>query len=257
MQAALAGTALLMGLAAGPHCVAMCGVASASVIRIVRTPSATAPAMASTAAHSTTALRSHGSVAGLDASPRTLPAAVTFHLGRLASYAAAGALAATTVQGLALASGQVAALRPLWMLLHVFILAWGLLLAASGRQPLWATRAGHRATALLRTPRGGLPGLLAAGALWVAMPCGLLYSALMLAALGNGPFEGAALMASFAGGSALSLLLAPWLWRRLRDGTGVLLSQARGNRLAGALLAAVALQAIGMDLWQHIEAWCR
>ena len=35
MQTALAGAALLMGLASGPHCVAMCGAASAAVIRIV------------------------------------------------------------------------------------------------------------------------------------------------------------------------------------------------------------------------------
>jgi len=35
MQLALAGAALLMGLAGGPHCVAMCGAASAAVIRIV------------------------------------------------------------------------------------------------------------------------------------------------------------------------------------------------------------------------------
>jgi sulfite exporter TauE/SafE len=99
-------------------------------------------------------------------------------------------------------------------------------------------------------------GVLATGALWVAMPCGLLYSALMLAALGNGVLEGAAVMALFAAGSAVSLLLAPWLWQRLRSGAG-LVSQRWGTRLAGALLAAVALQALWLDLAHQIEVWCR
>jgi uncharacterized protein len=228
MQMALLGTALLMGLAAGPHCVAMCGAASAGVIRGVRAPAAAV----------------------------AVPAGVVFQLGRLASYAVAGGLAAASFQGLALAGGQVPALRPLWVLLHGFVLAWGLLLVATGRQPIWAHRMGLGLATRLRTPRGGVAGLLAAGALWVVMPCGLLYSALMLAALANGMLEGAAAMALFAGGSALSLGLAPWLWQRLRSGGG-LLSQAWGNRLAGALLALVALQALGIDLWHQLLAWCR
>lgn len=237
MQAALAGTALLMGLAGGPHCVAMCGAACAGVIRIVRAPAG-------------------GGVAVLDAPERSLPAVALFHAGRVAGYAAAGAAAAASMQGLALASGQVAALRPAWVLLHVFVFAWGLLLAVSGRQPLWAGRIGRWAAARLQPMARSAPRVLAAGALWVAMPCGLLYSALMLAALGNGVLEGAAVMALFAAGSAVSLLLAPWLWRRLRAGAG-LMSQQWGTRLAGALLAAVALQALWMDLARQIEIWCR
>ncbi|MDM0014289.1 sulfite exporter TauE/SafE family protein [Variovorax sp. J22P168] len=234
---ALAGTALLMGLAGGPHCVAMCGAACAGVIRVVRAPPG-------------------GGVASLALPARTLPAEVLFHAGRVAGYAAAGAVAAATMQALALASEQVAALRPLWLLLHVVVLAWGLVLAATGRQPLWAGRLGRWATARLQ-PVARLPfGAAAAGALWVGMPCGLLYSALMLAALGNGVLGGAAVMALFAAGSALSLLLAPWLWHRLRAGGGML-SQAWGTRLAGVLLAAVALQAVGTDLARQIGIWCR
>jgi sulfite exporter TauE/SafE len=239
MQAALAGTALLMGLASGPHCVAMCGAACAGVIRIVRAPAAGA-----------------GDVAALPPAGPVLPAGTLFHAGRLAGYAAAGAVAAASAQALALAGEQVAVLRPLWLLLHAFIFAWGLLLAASGRQPPWAHRLGRWAAERLRPMTRSPFGVLAAGALWVAMPCGLLYSALMLAALGNGVLQGAALMALFAAGSALSLLLAPWLWRRLGSGAGVL-PQKWGNRLAGALLAGVALQALAMNLRQQIEIWCR
>jgi len=232
MQTAWAGAALLMGLAGGPHCVAMCGAASAAVIRIVPV-----------------AAGGHGGTA--------FAAPAAFHLGRIASYAAAGAIAAASVDSLAQASAQVAALRPLWMLLHVFVFAWGAMLAVAGRQPVWAQRVGRTLEARLRPLAGGTPlGLLAAGALWVAMPCGLLYSALLLASLGNGPLQGGLAMMSFAIGSCISLVLAPWLWQRLRwGGTGRL--QAWGARLAGVLLAAVALQALWSDLGHRIADWCR
>ena len=233
MQAALAGAALLMGLAGGPHCVAMCGAVSAAVIRIV-------PA---------------GRAGG---TPPLLAAPLgAFHLGRIASYAAAGAVAAASVDGLAQASTHVAALRPLWMLSHVLVFAWGLVLAASGRQPMWSQHAGRWLEARLRPMAGATPaGVFAAGALWVAMPCGLLYSALMLASLGSGALQGATTMALFALGSGLSLWLAPWLWQRMRwQGAGT--RQAWGVRLAGVLLAALACHALWSDISRQIDAWCR
>jgi sulfite exporter TauE/SafE len=236
MQTALAGTALLMGLVGGPHCVAMCGAACAGVIRIVRAPEG-------------------GGVATLASEARDGAASWVFHAGRVAGYAAAGAVAAAAVGSLAFASEQVAALRPLWVLLHVFVLTWALMLAALGRQPLWARRLGRSLAARLRPATGSLRGLLAVGALWVAMPCGLLYSALMLAGLANGPVQGAGVMALFAAGSGVSLVLAPWLWQRLGRGAGMV-RQEWGTRLAGGLLAAVALQAVWMDLSRQIRIWC-
>lgn len=231
MQLALAGAALLMGLAGGPHCVAMCGAASSAVIRIVPLPAAGQSAMSALAA----------------------PGA--FHLGRIASYAVAGAVAAASVDSLALASAQVAALRPLWVLLHAFVFAWGALLAVTGRQPLWARRIGRSLESRLRPHAGGTGlGVLAAGLLWVSLPCGLLYSALMLAGLGNGPLQGALLMALFALGSGLSLLIGPWVWLRLA-GNGA--RQDWGARLAGVLLAAVAVHALWSDLLHQIDVWCR
>lgn len=236
MQTGLATAALLMGLAGGPHCVAMCGAASAAVIRIVPVS---------------------GSASAVAAAGAAFSSQAAFHLGRIASYAAAGAIAAASVDSLAQASTQVAALRPLWMLLHVFVFAWGVILAVSGRQPQWARRIGRTLEARLRPLAGSSAlGVLATGALWVAMPCGLLYSALLLASLGNGPLQGGLAMMLFAIGSGLSLILAPWLWQRLRwSSAGA--PQAWGARLAGALLAAVALQALWLDIGHQIEAWCR
>ena len=65
MQTALAGTALLMGLVGGPHCVAMCGAACAGVIRIVRAPEG-------------------GGVATLSSGERDGSASWVFHAGRVA-----------------------------------------------------------------------------------------------------------------------------------------------------------------------------
>ena len=235
MQGALAVTALLMGLASGPHCVAMCAAASSGVIRIVRAPAGGGHCKAGT---------------------QDAPAVWIFHVGRIAGYAAAGAVAASAAQGLAGASAQVAALRPLWVLLHVFVLCWGLVLAVLGRQPLWARRAGRALSARLRPAAGSSPALFTTGVLWACMPCGLLYSALMLAGLANGPVSGAAVMALFAVGSGLSLMLAPWMLRRLGAGGGVL-REDWGSRLAGALLAVLAARALWLDLGHQIELWCR
>ncbi|MBB3176561.1 sulfite exporter TauE/SafE family protein [Variovorax sp. Sphag1AA] len=236
MQTALLGTALLMGLAGGPHCVAMCGAACAGVIRIVRVRESGAATMGG----------------GLHAQGATL----AFHAGRIVSYAAAGAVAAAAMRGIGLASEHVAALRPFWVLLHVAVLVWGLSLAVLGRQPVWAHRLGGTLQARLRPLTGSTVGVLATGALWVAMPCGLLYSALMLAGLADGPLQGAMVMAGFAAGSGLSLVAAPWLWQRLSHGAGAVRKEW-GSRLAGALLAAVAFLALWNDIVRQIDLWCR
>lgn len=236
MQTALLGTALLMGLAGGPHCVAMCGAACAGVIRIARAP--------------------QGGVASVVGGLQGQGATLAFHAGRIASYAAAGAVAAMAVQGVGLASERLAALRPFWVLLHVGVLMWGLSLAALGRQPVWAHRLGGTLQARLRPLTGRPAGVLATGALWVAMPCGLLYSALMLAGLADGPLQGAIAMACFAAGSGVSLIAAPWLWQHLNAGA-VFARREWGSRLAGALLAAVAFHALRSDLARQIDQWCR
>jgi hypothetical protein len=70
-------------------------------------------------------------------------------------------------------------------------------------------------TAHLKLRNGGAVIL---GILWALMPCGLLYGALLVAALSNSPVEGASVMALFALGSAVVLTIGPWVWLRLRGG---------------------------------------
>lgn len=220
MNSALAATALLMGLAGAPHCAAMCGPACTGI------------------------LRGCGGAAS---------ATLGFHAGRLASYAAGGALAGGSLAWLATQGPQVAVLRPLWTLLQVAAVALGLWLLWRGRQPAWIEAIGARLSRPAATGRVvwlNAPARAgAAGALWVAWPCGLLQSALVVSALGGSALGGATLMLLFGAGSALGLWLGPALWLRLAGRHGAV-AQATAVRLAGGLLAL----ASGWALWHGIAA---
>ena len=103
----------------------------------------------------------------------------------------------------------------------------------------------------MNTHWGGFAPLVL-GLLWAFMPCGLLYSALMVAALTGHPLEGALTMACFAMGSALSLGVAPWMLIKLSSlGDG-----AWGIRLAGLALSVTSAWALWLGL-AHLKApWC-
>lgn len=228
MQTGLAWTAFLMGLAGGPHCLGMCGAACGGIVRFA------------------------------GAKPRT--GLFKFLLGRLLGYALAGALAAFAVQNLAWLTTQTGALRPLWTLFHVAALVWGGVLLFTARQPVWVDGMGRSFWSRLR-PRlqgsgSGDAWVMGIGAAWALMPCGLLYSALLVASLSGGAGEGALSMALFAAGSSLSLAVGPWLWLRLqawRDPR----RQAWSMRAAGAALTAVAVWALVHDLDPRFVDYCR
>jgi sulfite exporter TauE/SafE len=222
MQTSLAMTALLMGLAGGPHCIAMCGAACVGI----------------------------GNAAGA----RKTSAIWTFQAGRLASYSALGAVAAASMQGLGWLTTQTAVMRPVWTLFHVAVMMMGLMLVVLARQPVWldstARSVWRRVRAFNDAWGRGAP--LAIGALWAFMPCGLLYSAVLVAALSGGPLDGALTMALFAVGSSASLLIGPWLLLRLR-GSG---SGEWGIRLAGLALVVTSGWALWMGLAQDTAPWC-
>jgi sulfite exporter TauE/SafE len=232
MNSTLAATMLLMGLAGSPHCAAMCGAACAGV-----------------------AQRCGG---------RSLHSAITaLHLGRVASYAMAGALVAASSNALAAWTQELRWLQPFWGMLHVAALALGLYLLWAGQQPRWMAAWGQGASRVVPTPgaatmsfyrrgpvKAGLWGLA-----WAAWPCGLLQSALLVAALASTPAEGATLMTLFALGSALGLWVTPWVWLKIQGATGLgQWSSSVAVRLAGALLAGASGWALGHGLW---SASCR
>lgn len=222
MQGSLAATALLMGLVGGPHCVAMCGAVCAGIGRAA-------------GAHKTTAQW-------------------TFQVGRLLGYSALGAVAAASLQGVGWLSTQSAALRPVWTLFHVAAMVLGLALLWRARQPVWlevsARRIWGKARAFNVSWGCGAP--LVIGALWAFLPCGLLYSAVLVAALTSNALDGAAVMAMFALGSSVSLTAGPWLLLRAGgDGSG-----QWGIRLAGAALAATSGWALWMGFAHNTAPWC-
>jgi sulfite exporter TauE/SafE len=233
MNKTLALTALLMGLAGGPHCLAMCGAACAGIGRV---------AQKQTGGQGTSAM-------------------LLFQLGRVAGYSALGALAATTMQGVGWLSTQSAMFRPLWTLLHIVAFMVGLLLLWRGEQPIWLVGFGRSIwrrvqslTAHLKLRNGGAVLL---GVLWALMPCGLLYGALLVAALSNSPVEGAGVMALFALGSAVVLTIGPWFWLRLHGAQTInIRSGAWGVRLAGVALAASSGWALWMGLVEYQAPWC-
>ncbi len=236
MLFSVAWTALVMGLVGGPHCLAMCAAPCGAVVGAGNSETTTTQP-----------------VQGPTSSPQRLRL-WAYHLGRLLGYASVGALAAVAMQSLAWVTVQSAALRPAWTMLHVGILAWGLMMVVLARQPAWVEQAGRGLWQRVRPVVAKPGGVFATGFLWALMPCGLLYSALLVASLSGSALSGAVTMALFALGSGLWLLAGPWLWLRLRQRLKV--HGDRGTRLAGVLLCGVALWALWLDATHGPELWC-
>jgi len=223
MDVPLVLAGLAAGVAASPHCAAMCGAPCA--------------ALTSGCARNTTG----------------------FHLGRLAGYMAGGAVAAASVTALGTWSQAAPALRPLWTLLHVALLALGLWWLGTGRQPDWMKRGGAVPVRIVgrrgRPLRAGLAGLA-----WVAWPCAALQAALLLSALASSPAGGAMVMAAFALGSMPALAVAPWAWGRWQAMRGSVVSSggvaAIGFRIAGLGLVLGSGWALTHGVWARLAAWC-
>ena len=94
------------------------------------------------------------------------------------------------------------------------------------------------------------------GLAWVAWPCGLLQSALLVASMSSGAAAGAAAMAGFALASAAGLWAAPWVWNRALAGDGAAGRERWAVRAAGALLLAGSGWALGHGVWQQVAAFC-
>jgi sulfite exporter TauE/SafE len=169
-------------------------------------------------------------------------------------------LAAASVGALAALSQVTPAVRPLWTLLHVLALALGLWLLWQGRQPAWMGRLGRvpaAAPARGWQRMGGPVRAVAGGSLWVAWPCGLLQSALVVAGLAGNAWSGAAAMAAFALASSGGLVLAPWLWQRYLRGPRAAHVERWVVRLSGLMLVAASGWTLGHGMWHQVAAFCR
>lgn len=238
MWLALASTAFLMGLMGGTHCLVMCA----------------APCAALTGAG--------GVSAGREQVVRWMPRGsvaqrmMGFHLGRLTGYGLAGALAAFAMERLAWLSQGSAALRPVWTMLHVLILAWGSLMMLQARQPAWLEDAGRAVWDRVRSLVSRPGGLFVTGSAWALLPCGLLYTALLTAALSGSVLRGALCMVLFGLGSGIWLMLGPMAWGWLRTQVKSA-ANSWGPRLAGLVLFILGAWALWMDVVHGQPApWC-
>lgn len=195
MQIILA--ALLAGLVGSPHCVGMCGGFAAACAR-----------------------------------PRG--GAWLWHLGRLTTYAALGAVGGAVGGALP---------GPVWVpaLVSVPLLLWfsaslaGLLPAGSTRVPPGLARVG---ATLAR--RDGVVWRYLFGATTGLLPCGLLYAGLALALTGGSAVVGAAAMVAFGLGTVPALALLSVTLRRFA------LRGLWQRRLVAVLVLVAALGSVGM-----------
>jgi sulfite exporter TauE/SafE len=176
MSALALATVFIAGLLGSSHCLAMCG----GIATALGAP------------------RSGG--AG-----RWQP--LLYQFGRISSYAIAGALVGSlgAAAGLGLAIARWSTILRLATALVVVIIGLDIAFATSGRAR-WL-RAPERLGALLwrriaPTARSALPAspgarALVLGMLWGWLPCGLVYSALVAAAVAGGALGGGATMIAF------------------------------------------------------------
>jgi sulfite exporter TauE/SafE len=172
----------------------------------------------------------------------------------MVGYSTLGAVAAVSMQGLGWLTVQSAALRPVWTLFHVATFVLGSLLLWRAKQPVWLDKFGRsiwlRARSLAAGRGRSAPFVV--GALWTFLPCGLLYSALLVATLSGRAVEGAMVMALFVFGTSASMTVGPWLLLRF----GGQATGGWGVRLAGLALAASSLWTLWMGFIHNAAPWC-
>lgn len=200
-------SALLVGLLGGGHCVGMCGGFVGAV------------------------------TLSLPAARARWPFLLAYNGGRIASYTLAGVL----VGGLGSSGLLLQHMLPVGKLLYglasLMLVALGLYLAGWWHGVLLLEKAGAGFWRQLQPlskkllPLTSLPQAFALGLLWGWLPCGLVYSVLVVALASGSPLQGGALMLVFGLGTLPVMLamglaavrLKAWLQQPwVRRGSGLL-----------------------------------
>jgi uncharacterized protein len=207
-------TVFVAGLLGSTHCLAMCG-GIATALGAART----------------------------GAAGRWQP--LLYQLGRIISYGIAGAIVGTlgAAAGLGLAISRWSEILRLATALVVVVI--GLDIALGGARRARWLRAPERLGAMLwrriaPAARAALPAspgarALALGLLWGWLPCGLVYSALLAAAVAGGTAGGSATMIAFGLGTMPAMLGLSYAGARLPRPDGTL------ARMLGAIIVACGL----------------
>ena len=175
--------ALLAGLLGSAHCLGMCaGISGLFAV--------------------------NSSVATLAAQ---LPFALTYNAGRVASYAVLGVIVGSFGSVIVKASPSVAS--SVRLLSGIVIILVGLKVAFDLRlldpiERMGGTLWSRIAPAAKRlVPVTSLPRALGLGLVWGWLPCGLVYSILLLAATSAAPVDGAAIMIAFGIGTMPAMVM--------------------------------------------------
>jgi sulfite exporter TauE/SafE len=162
---------------------------------------------------------------------------LAYNLGRIASYAVAGALMGALGSLGLLLNGWLPVQLALYVAANLMMVALGLYLTGWTRSLAFAERAGQWLWRRVQpATRGFLPvrGVAQAfplGMLWGWLPCGLVYSVLTMTLLSGSAGRGAAIMLAFGLGTLPNLMLAGLLLVRFRS-----VVQGRALRLGSGLI---------------------
>lgn len=218
----LLSAGLGLGLASTLHCAGMCGAVASSLLHVG------APRSAAEA----------------------LRLAALTHMGRLISYALAGALVgAIGAPAIAWLDREVAFRLAQWAgavaLMWIGLSTAGLLPPLSGLDRLLVPVA--NALARIAVPRGGrMPTALVGGLAWGMMPCAMVYGALFTAMLSGSALAGGTVMMAFGVGTLPGLAAAT-------AGFGAL--AAAGGRQNLRRVAGLAIGVLGfLTVWvPHVQ----
>ncbi len=204
-EAASIGTALILGLLGGAHCIGMCGGIAATI--------------------------------GMTRPDSRTPAIILllgYNGGRVLSYTLAGAL----LGGLGVLVADGTATLILRTLAGLMLVAMGLYIAQWWKGLLLLERAGSGLWRHLRPlasrflPARTLPQSIALGLLWGWLPCGLVYSSLIWASAAGNWQTSALLMTCFGLGTMPAMLATGLMAAQLRQ----LLARRLTQQLAGCLI---------------------
>lgn len=216
----LLSAALLTGLLGSAHCLGMCaGISGLFSVN-----------------------------AGISTLRTQLPYALVYNTGRVVSYAVLGAIVGLFGSVIVKASPSVAI--GIRLLSGIIIVLVGLKVAFDLRFLNFIERMGGTlwsriAPAAKRlVPVTSLPRALGLGILWGWLPCGLVYSVLMIAATSAQPVSGAAVMVAFGLGTMPAMVMTGLGAARLGE-----IMRRRGTRLGlGVLVVVMGLVTMVMPL---------
>lgn len=226
------GAAFLLGLAASGHCLVMCGGISAAL----------------------------GMATSKNSNGGTRPILLaSYQLGRIFSYALAGLIFAGIFGGLVSLLDIEAVRRTMRAVSALALLLGALVAFGRVRDPgfglgrkVWPKLAplGRRLLPVTTLPRG-----FAFGMVWGWMPCGFVYSVLLIATLQLDAERGALTMAAFGLGTAPALFIAAFGAERLKG----FASRPAARHLAGSVLVLSALLTFAGPWVEHsmpgLHAW--